>query len=68
MGAGGISERVARGIIESSDCELTFVAARDVKRAKALAAKFGVEKYGDYEQLFKEDVDGVYIAVIDRYH
>lgn len=68
MGAGGISGRVARGIIESDNCELVFAASRDIDKAKALAEKYQITDYGDYEKLFKADIDGVYIAVIDRYH
>ena len=69
FGAGGISSRVAQGITESEVCRLAAVAARDIGRARSLAAKFGVEEYyGDYQQLLESDIEGVYIVTVNSMH
>ena len=70
IGAGEISRQ---WVLSSRECEgatMAAVAARSGDRARAFAARHGVEKaYGGYaEMLASPDVDVVYIGTIDRLH
>lgn len=70
IGAGEISRQ---WVLSSRECEgatMAAVAARSGDRAKAFAARYGVERaYGGYaEMLASPDVDVVYIGTIDELH
>ena len=70
IGAGDISRQ---WVLSSRECEgatMAAVAARSGDRARAFAARHGVEKaYGSYaEMLASPDVDVVYVGTIDRLH
>jgi len=69
LGAGGISQRVTAGIVQSKYCQPVIVCSRDISKAKVLAEKFNIEKYSDnYEDLFNADIDAVYIVTINQMH
>jgi len=69
LGAGGISSRVAAGIKQSENCELARVCSRDINKAKKLAEAFSVPDFSDdYSDLFKDDIDAVYIVTVNKMH
>ncbi|MBO4901364.1 MAG: Gfo/Idh/MocA family oxidoreductase [Lachnospiraceae bacterium] len=70
LGAGGIAGVMARTIAGMEDVENYAVASRDLRKAEAFAAKFGVQKaYGSYEEMLSDpQVDLVYIAVPHSHH
>jgi predicted dehydrogenase len=61
---------VFEAIRDAELCELTGVASRDVGRAEACAADFGIERvYGSYEALLADpDIDAVYIPLPNDMH
>ena len=69
FGAGGISSRVVKGIVQSENCKLTLICSRDINKARQLAEQFDVANYSDdYNDLFKDDIDGIYIVTINKLH
>ena len=70
IGAGSIAEKMAKTIAKIKDVESYAVSARDIKRSKAFAKKYGFKKfYGSYEDMVKdENVDLVYIATPHSHH
>ena len=70
IGAGSIAEIMAKTIAKIKDVESYIVSARDIKRSKAFAKKYGFKKfYGSYEDMVKdENVDLVYIATPHSHH
>lgn len=70
IGAGSIAEKMAKTIAKIKDVESYAVSARDIKRSKAFAKKYGFKKfYGFYEDMVKdENVDLVYIATPHSHH
>jgi dihydrodiol dehydrogenase / D-xylose 1-dehydrogenase (NADP) len=70
IGAGEISRQWALASRECEGATMAAVAARDEYKAKAFAAKYGVEKaYGSYARMLASpDIDVVYIGTIDRLH
>ena len=71
LSAGHIAEVMAETLHKMTN-ELTpyAVGARDIKRAKALADKFGFKKsYGSYDELIKDkNIDIIYVASPHSHH
>jgi predicted dehydrogenase len=63
-------QHVIPAILDSSNGVLTAIASRDLSRAQALAARFGVgHAFGSYHELLQSDaVDGVYIPLPTSQH
>src|SRR6185369_6208784 len=61
---------VIPAIVEADNGFLSAVASRDLKKAKALAERFGARHaFGSYEELLASDeVDGVYIPLPTSQH
>lgn len=70
IGAGKIAEKMAQTISKIKEVESYAVGARDLKRSKAFAKKYGFKKfYGSYEEMLKDEkVDLVYIATPHSHH
>ena len=70
LGLGSIFHRVMADFKNAENCELYAVAARDLDRAKAEAARYGAAKaYGSYEEMLNDpEVELVYIATPHRFH
>ncbi len=70
IGAGAIADIVAGDFIHVPRAELVAVAARDLDRAQALAAKHRIPRaYGSYRDLVEaQDIDVVYIATTHPQH
>lgn len=70
LGAGSIATRVMRDLPTAVQVEVTCVAARELARAQAFAARFGIATaLGSYEELVaRVDVDVVYIATPHPLH
>jgi len=70
LGLGSIFHRVMADFMNAQNCELYAVAARDLERAQAEAAKYGAQKaYGSYEAMLNDpDVELVYVATPHRFH
>jgi predicted dehydrogenase len=61
---------VIPGIVEAENGVLSAIASRELKKAKALAERFGARHaFGSYEELLASDtVDGVYIPLPTSQH
>lgn len=70
IGLGSIFSRVMTDFHNARNCELYAVAARDVGRARAAAAKYGAKRaFGSYEELAEcPEVDMVYVATPHSFH
>lgn len=70
VSAGHIAGAIATDLAELDDGVALAVASRDVERARAFAARHGIERaYGSYaEMLADDDVDVVYVATPHRQH
>ncbi|MGI9219468.1 MAG: Gfo/Idh/MocA family protein [Woeseiaceae bacterium] len=70
IGAGDISRQWVLASRECAGATMAAVAARDGDKAKAFAARHGVEQaYGGYENMLASpDIDVVYVGTIDRLH
>ena len=70
IGAGQIANTMAYTMQRMEDVNLYAVAARDLDRAEAFAARYGFEKaYGSYgEMLLDPNVELVYIATPHSHH
>ena len=56
VGCGGIAPSHIRGWLDTGSAEVVAVADIDLARAKALADRFGVERfYGDYTEMLREE-------------
>ncbi|MDR1216335.1 MAG: Gfo/Idh/MocA family oxidoreductase [Treponema sp.] len=68
LGAGNIAGKMAQ-TLSLMGTETEAVASRDLDKAKAFADKFGVKKaFGSYEELYKSDVDLIYVATPHSHH
>ena len=70
IGAGNIAETMAKTIAKIKEVESYAVSARDLKRSKAFAKKYGFKKfYGSYEEMLQDEkIDLVYIATPHSHH
>ena len=70
IGAGSIARTVIPTMQAMDGAECYAVAARDRKRAEALAAEYGAARaYGSYEEMLKDPgVDLVYVATPHSFH
>jgi predicted dehydrogenase len=63
VGTGGISRTTAGDLHLTENLDLVAVASRTIDNAAAFAADFEVPRaYGDYDAMFDDDVDVVYIG------
>ena len=70
IGAGQIANTMAYTMQRMEDVNLYAVAARDLDRAEAFAARYGFEKaYGSYAEMLRDpNVELVYIATPHSHH
>lgn len=70
IGAGGIANAFAKGVLDSKEGELYAIGSRNEAKAKNFAAVYNIPKaYGSYEELLADsDVDGVYICTPHPMH
>jgi len=70
IGPGRIAPRIVRALSGSSRGALVAVASRDLERARAFAANFGIgQAYGSYDELLKSpEIDAVYIPLPNHLH
>ena len=70
IGAGGIVARVMKDMHRLENVEVTAIAARDLKRAQAVAEQYQIpHAYGSYLELAKSsEVDLAYIATPHNFH
>ena len=70
IGPGRIAPRIVRALSQSKRGELVAVASRDLARAQAFAARFGIGRsFGSYEALLEApDVDVVYVSLPNHLH
>ena len=64
LGAGLIAAKNAAAITACPTTSLTFIGARDEKKALHFAQAYGIPAHGSLEDtVTREDVDGVYLAL-----
>jgi xylose dehydrogenase (NAD/NADP) len=70
IGPGRIAPRIVRALSGSDRGELVAVASRDLSRAEAFAARFGIgQSFGSYDAILDAaDVDVVYVALPNSLH
>ena len=69
MGPGKIVRKFADACGKVDGVELVAVASTNEKRARMFADEFGIERICSYEEILKrEDIDAIYIAVINSLH
>jgi D-xylose 1-dehydrogenase (NADP+, D-xylono-1,5-lactone-forming) len=70
LGPGRISRAFLRGLVVAGTGEAVAVGSRDLDRARAVAAEFGVRSaYGSYAALLRDaEVDAVYIGLPNGLH
>jgi xylose dehydrogenase (NAD/NADP) len=70
IGPGRIAPRIVRALSASARGKLVAVASRDLSRAEAFGARFGIgQSFGSYDALLDaSDVDVVYIALPNSLH
>ncbi len=68
LGLGGVAREFAEGA--NTRQGIYACAARDLSRAEAFAAEYGIKKaYGSYEELLNDpEIDSVYIATVNSTH
>jgi xylose dehydrogenase (NAD/NADP) len=70
IGPGRIAPRIVRALSQSKRGELVAVASRELERANAFAARFGIDQaFGSYEALLDApQIDVVYVALPNHLH
>jgi len=70
LGAAGIARRVIPAMQQGDYTEVVGIASRDLSKAKAAAAEFGIPKaYGSYEEAIRDgDVEAIYIPLPNHLH
>lgn len=70
LGAGHISAKVVRTLIQTEGIKVYAVASRSLEKAEDFAREFGIEKaYGSYQELVDDPaVDLVYVATPNTFH
>ncbi|MBZ0274147.1 Gfo/Idh/MocA family oxidoreductase [bacterium] len=70
LSTANIARTIVPAIAASRNAAAVAVASRDIKKARAFAARFGIEyACGSYEELLaREDIDAIYIAVPNSLH
>lgn len=68
IGCSSIAERrTIPAIFNSKNSKLEIIGSRDVNKARKVANRFHIKKFGKYEQVLKEkNVDAVYISLPPR--
>jgi predicted dehydrogenase len=64
LGPGRIARSFARGLQDAAGARLVAVGSRDLDRARAFAAEFGLDRaYGSYASLVEDpEVDAIYVS------
>ncbi len=70
IGAGTIAGKMAGTIREMEDATCYGIASRDLEKAKAFAAEYGVEHaYGSYEEMVQDEaIELIYVATPHTFH
>jgi xylose dehydrogenase (NAD/NADP) len=70
MSTANINRKLLAGAAESDDVDVVAVGSRDLARAQAFAATWGIDRaYGSYEELLADDgVEAVYIPLPNTMH
>ncbi|NLN04671.1 MAG: Gfo/Idh/MocA family oxidoreductase [Clostridiaceae bacterium] len=69
IGAGGITNRFIKGLVQVPDAYLAAVASRTEEKAKAFAETHGGKAYTSYEEVITDkNVDVVYVATPHSLH
>jgi xylose dehydrogenase (NAD/NADP) len=70
IGPGRIAPRIVRALSQSKRGDLVAVASRELERASAFAARFGIHQaFGSYEALLDApQIDVVYVALPNHLH
>jgi D-xylose 1-dehydrogenase (NADP+, D-xylono-1,5-lactone-forming) len=65
LGVAGISKKVAKAIINSTNSKLIAISSRNIEKSKKFAEEFNIPNYyGSYEELLQnEEVEAVYIPL-----
>jgi predicted dehydrogenase len=63
-------QKVIPGMLKSKDLQVVAIASRDLKRAKAAAAKLGIARaYGSYEDLLEDpEIEAIYNPLPNHLH
>lgn len=68
LGPGNIARKFAAACKEMREVELVGVASTNKERAEAFAKQYGGRAFGSYEELLEQDVDAIYISVVNNLH
>ncbi len=70
LSTANINGKLLAGAAESDDVEVVAVGSRELERAQAFAARFGIDRaFGSYEELLADDeVEAVYIPLPNTLH
>lgn len=69
LGPGNIARKFAAACKEMDNVEVVAVASTDRERAESFACTYGIDHaFGSYEELLKQDLDAVYISVVNNLH
>lgn len=69
LGPGNIARKFAAACREMKDVEVVAVASTNRERAEAFARAHGIDRaFGSYEELLEQDLDAVYISVVNNLH
>lgn len=70
LSTANINEKMLAGAALASDVDVVAIASRDLRRAEAFGARWGIERsYSSYDDLLRDDgVDAVYVPLPNRLH
>ena len=70
LSTANINEKMLAGAALSPDVDVVAIASRDIRRAEAFGARWGIERaYGSYDDLLSDDgVDAVYVPLPNGLH
>ena len=70
LSTANINEKMLAGAALAPDVDVVAIASRDVRRAEAFGARWGIERaYGSYDDLLRDDgVDAVYVPLPNGLH
>lgn len=69
IGTGDITKRFIRGVELVENAEVVAVCSRNLQKAEAYAASYGIRAYGDFDVCLQDDnIDAVYIATPNQTH
>ena len=68
IGTGSIAKAFARDLSFTSGHIVAAIGSRDIAKAESFATQFHCTPHGSYEELVKQDIDGVYVATPHPMH